>query len=156
MQNVLFFLSVISLFPSYVVNRFLKADTFSTLSDPSCSFSVKKKMSILLCLLNISLTFILWKMVFSQSMYEEKQWSSSFNRESNQMATQSTLENVKALLKETQSQLQTWKTKNDDGIKEYNDLLRMYNKQELPTGLYTVLIHVYVYMSYKKNINNIQ
>lgn len=85
----------------------------------------------------ICLMFTLLMTVYSQLLYESStQWDSEFNRDTDKFVIQSTLHVTDTILKNTQSELEVSKANALSVSVSYDELLKMFNKRELPTGTF--------------------
>lgn len=95
----------------------------------------------------ICLMFTLLMTVYSQLLYESStQWDSEFNRDTDKFVIQSTLHVTETILKNTQSELEVLKANALSVSVSYDELLKMFNKRELPTG--TFKFYYYITSSY--------
>lgn len=104
-------------------------------------------MDILLYAWNtICLMFTLLMTVYSQLLYESStQWDSEFNRDTDKVI-QSTLHVTETILKNTQSELEVFKANALSVSVSYDELLKMFNKRELPTGTFKVLYYIFIHL----------
>lgn len=85
----------------------------------------------------ICLMFTLLMTVYSQLLYESStKWDSEFNRDTDKFVIQSTLHVTDTILKNTQSELEVSKANALSVSVSYDELLKMFNKRELPTGTF--------------------
>lgn len=85
----------------------------------------------------ICVMFILLMKVYSQLLYENDiHWNSELNRDTDKVVIQSTLRFIEVILKKTQSELEVSKTNAHSVSVSYDELLKMFNKRELPRGTF--------------------